>query len=244
MKLTIGTYNIYHGENKELQLLSGAHVIDLAATAETIRSLGVDLCGLNEVRNQWGEEGLCNQAEAIARELGWHFVFAKAINIPGGEYGNALVSRYPIRSARLVPIKTTPEERLPDERYENRVLLVAEVEIEDRVLTVMVSHFGLRKPEKQKAVDTVLEEMRRVDTPAIFMGDLNVTPDTAFYHSLAEALQDTLPPDPKENLTFSHQDPRYKIDYVFTNQKCRTVEARVHAVGVSDHRPITATVEF
>ena len=244
MKLSVGSYNIYHGENKFLQIESGEHVIDLVQTANTVASLGVDLCGLNEVRNQWGGEGLCNQAEAIARELGWHYCFAKAINIPGGEYGNALVSRYPIRSVRALPIVTTPEERDTEEKYEDRVLLIAEIELAGSVLTVMVCHFGLRKAEKQKAVATVLREMAATDTPAVFMGDLNLTPDTAFYHSLAEALTDTLPGDPCENSTFSHQTPKNKIDYIFTNQKCRTLAAKVHAVGISDHRPITAEIEF
>ena len=244
MKLSVGSYNIYHGENKFLQLQTGEHIIDLKETAKTVASLGVDLCGLNEVRNQWGEEGLCNQAEAIARELGWHYAFAKAIQIPGGEYGNALVSRYPIRSFYTLPIETTAEERDPEERYENRVLLVAEIETEEQPLTVMVCHFGLRKPEKQKAVFVVSEEMKKQLGPAVFMGDLNITPDTAFYHSLTDVMKDTLPGDPRENLTFSHQKPQNKIDYIFTNDLCRTLDARVHAVGISDHRPITATIEF
>ena len=60
--------------------------------------------------------------------------FAKAIHIPGGEYGNALVSRYPIRSVRALPIVTTPEERDTEEKYEDRVLLIAEIELAGSVL--------------------------------------------------------------------------------------------------------------
>ena len=244
MKLSVGSYNIYHGENKWKQIENDEHIIDLKETAKTVAALGVDLCGLNEVRNQWGEEGLCNQAEIIARELGWHYYFAKAINIPGGEYGNALVSKYPIRSAYCVPIETTAEERDPALRYENRILLVAEVEVEDRILTVTVCHFGLRPQEKTKAVAVVTKEMGKITTPAVFMGDLNITPDTPEYAALAEVMTDTLP-DPKgEHPTFSHQTPKAKIDYIFTNGLCKTVDAKIPAVGISDHRPIVATIEF
>ena len=56
MKISIASYNIYHGENKWIQIETGEKIIDLTETAKTIASLGVDLCGLNEVRNQWGEE--------------------------------------------------------------------------------------------------------------------------------------------------------------------------------------------
>lgn len=244
MKISVGSYNIYHGENKWIRIETGDKIIDLKETAKTIAALGVDLCGLNEVRNQWGEEGLCNQAEVIARELGWHFYFAKAINIPGGEYGNALVSKYPIRTARLVPIETLPNERDPSLHYENRVLLVAEIEVEGKPLTVMVCHFGLRPQEKTKAVSIITKEIEGIKTPAVFMGDLNIQPDTAEYAALAAVMTDTLPDPNGEHFTFSHQNPKCKIDYIFTNQFCKTLKATIPAVGISDHRPITAVIEF
>ena len=37
MKLSVGTYNIYHGENKERQLQNGEHIIDLKETANTFQ---------------------------------------------------------------------------------------------------------------------------------------------------------------------------------------------------------------
>ena len=244
MKLSIASYNIYHGENKWIQLETGEKIIDLKETANTIRALDVDLCGLNEVRNQWGEEGFCNQAEVIAKELGWHYYFAKAINIPGGEYGNALVSKYPIRSARLVPIETTPEERDPALRYENRILLIADVEVEDKLLTVMVTHFGLRPQEKKKAVTVTTAEFPASDSPTVFMGDLNIKPDSEEYAALASVMKDTLPDPAGEHPSFSHQTPMAKIDYIFTNALCKTIDAKIPAVGISDHRPIVATIEF
>ena len=244
MKISIASYNIYHGENKWRQLETGEKVIDLKETANTIASLGVDLCGLNEVRNQWGEEGLCNQAEVIAKELGWHYYFAKAINIPGGEYGNALVSKYPIRKAWSVPIETTPEERDPTLKYENRILLIAEIEAENKIFTVMVCHFGLRPQEKVRAVEVVTREFSKMTTPAVFMGDLNITPDTEEYAALAKVMVDTLPDPNGIYPTFSHQTPKAKIDYIFTNRLCKTLEAKIPAIGISDHRPIMAKIEF
>ena len=244
MKISVGSYNIYHGENKWIQLETGEKIIDLKETAKTIASLGVDLCGLNEVRNQWGAKDLCNQAEVLAKELGWHFYFAKAINIAGGEYGNALLSRYPIRTARLVPIETLPKERDPELKYENRVLLIAEVEVEEKPFTVMVCHFGLRPQEKTKAVSTVTKEWKQITTPAVFMGDLNIRPDTQEYRALAKVMKDTLPDPNDEHFTFSHQTPNCKIDYIFTNHLCKTLDAKVHDKGISDHRPITAVIEI
>ncbi len=247
MRIRVGSYNIYHGEDKPLQLATGERVIDLAQTAETIRQLEVDLCGLNEVRNQSMTPGLCNQAEEIARHLGWHYAFAKAINITGGEYGNALVSRYPIRRFSAIPIVTTPDERMAEgslEHFEDRVLLSAEIQVEDDILSVMVCHFGLRKTEKQKAVQVISSQLAEACGPLVLMGDFNITPDTAFCHALCELLTDTMQGDVRDNLTFSHQNPTIKIDYIFTDASARVLDAKVHPIGISDHRPITATLEF
>ena len=118
MKISVGSYNIYHGENKWIRIETGDKIIDLKETAKTIAALDVDLCGLNEVRNQWGEEGLCNQAEVIARELGWHFYFAKAIDFEGsgpygpvyGPYGNGFLSKFPLLShvSTRIPPRNPP----------------------------------------------------------------------------------------------------------------------------------------
>ncbi len=247
MNIRVGSYNIFHGENKPLFLAEGTRVIDLAATAQTIAALGVDLCGLNEVRNQSMTPGLCNQAEEIAKHLGWHYAFAKAINITGGEYGNALVSRYPIRRFSAVPVVTSPEERAVETdqtHFEDRVLLIADIQVEDRILTVMICHFGLRKPEVKKAIQVISSQLKEIHTPVVLMGDFNITPDTAFYDSLAALLTDTMSRDPRENLTFSHQDPKIKIDYIFAGNGVQAKDAQVHPIGISDHRPVTADIIF
>ena len=242
MKLTVASYNILHGENDELRQ-QGMHVIDLDRTAETIRALKADICGLNEVRNQNGE-GLCNQAEVIAEKLGMHVFFAKAIHIQNGEYGNALLSRYPIRAAYTVPIQTTAQERGDRTHFEDRVLLVATLDVQGNPLTVMVCHFGLQDIEKEKAIALLRQEVEKVDTPLIFMGDLNLTPDTAYYRELTSFLQDSCEETSAAVYTFARSERSCKIDYIFTNSACRVRLFGVAEIGVSDRLPIRAEIEF
>ena len=52
MKLKIGTYNIQHGKHHGHFLKGGREVIDLPGDAAVLRGAGLDICGLNEVRNQ------------------------------------------------------------------------------------------------------------------------------------------------------------------------------------------------
>lgn len=244
MKLSIATYNILHCENDALRQ-QGKHVIDPLCTADTVDALQVSVCGLNEVRRQSGDPPMCDQAKVIGNKLGMHAIFAKAINISGGEYGNALLSRFPIESVRIVPIQTTEEERRGQQRHgEDRVLLIARLSVEGKTLTVMVSHFGLLDIEKARAIETLRREVAAVDTPLVFMGDLNLTPDSAFYAELTSFLQDASPEQERNIPTFSRDVPQRKIDYIFTNALCRAEHTEAVPIGVSDHLPLRTDIVF
>lgn len=242
MKLNIGTFNIQHGRNHVYYLEHHREIIDLDGVAEVIRSNGIEICGLNEVRNQEGNEGFCNQAKAIAERLGYHFAFAKAIDLRVGEYGNALVSKYPIESVRAVAIPAPEKEmRTGTEGYEDRVLLVAQLRIEKCLLTVLVCHFGLNPDEMQSAIGTVRKELATVDTPIVLMGDFNFTSDSEYYSALTDVLKDTAIPSDVP-LTWPSHSPAQKIDYILVSDSV-TVETRWSPETMqSDHRPYFLTV--
>lgn len=244
MTLKIGTYNIQHGRWHAHFRQTGEEIIDLNGVAEVIRTMGFDICGLNEVRKNDGILHDIDQAKIIADALGYYFVFAKAIDHHGYEYGNALVSRYPIRSYRTISIGVPKEKRIGGQnRYEDRVLLIAEIEVEGRVLTMLVCHFGLQPDEMQLAVDTVKAEVAQLSGPVIFAGDLNFVPSSTYYAELAEVLRDsavavTVP------LTFPSHAPDRKIDYLFTSEDVRVTDVAVPIVTQTDHCPYIATVEW
>ena len=245
MKIKIGTYNIQHCLDHLHFLRDGAQIISTKPVADVIRKLGLDVCGLNEVYNQEMLEGEnhCNQAKEIAAELGYYYHFAKAIDYRGYEYGNALVSRFPIVSARSVPLVLPEKERLKP-RYENRVILIAELDVNGAILTVIVSHFGLSEEEKEFATRTLLSELRNIETPIIFMGDLNLTPETAQICRIREALFDTsLLSDPNQ-YTFSSSDPHIKIDYIFVNEQITPLSSGVSSLIYSDHLPVFCEISF
>ena len=242
MKIKAGTFNIQHGKDYRHFLETGKERIDLQLMADTIRAMDVDFCGLNEVRNQDGE-GLCNQAKIIGNLLGWESVFTAAIPIRNGFYGNALVSRFPIRTVKAIPIETLPEERTAEPHYENRVLLIAELEAEGTVITVTSCHFGLREIEKNRAVETVLRETEKITSPLLFMGDLNLTPEKPQIRRLAEHLQDTAAAGSGEMLTFPSENPNRKIDYIFA-KNCKILSAEVIPLVAADHLPVRAELDI
>ncbi|MBE6546479.1 MAG: hypothetical protein E7668_03425 [Ruminococcaceae bacterium] len=245
MNLKVGTYNIQHGRWHAHFCKTGEEIIDLDGVAEVIRAMGFDICGLNEVRRNDGALHDVDQAKLIAEKLGYHFVFAKAItHHKGYEYGNALVSKYPIRSYRAIPIAVPVEKRLSGQsRYEDRVLLIAEIEVQGRVLTMMICHFGLCPDEIQLAVDTVKAEVAKLTGHAIFTGDLNLVPTSTYYAELASVLKDSTV-NPALPLTFPSHAPNKKIDYLFASADVRITDVAAPAVTQTDHCPYIATVAW
>lgn len=244
MKLLIGSYNILHGKDYPHYLQTKEERIDLIQTASAIKSLNLDICGLNEVRNQERVAGLCNQAKVIAEQLGYHYAFGRAIDHLGGEYGNAIVSRYPILSAKVIPIVIPAGERIEGQKYEDRSMLCAEILADGRRFTVIVTHFGLNADEMEKAIGVVRDYMATCETPLLLMGDLNFNSDSEFRERMCELLTDTAEITEDPCHTFPSPEPIRKIDYVFTDSHFEAKRAFVPDVRHSDHRPYVTELEF
>lgn len=243
MKLNVSTYNIQHCVDHLHRIRTGEQILVPDKIAAVIKEMGADICALNEVYNREMLEGLTDQSKELAEKLGFFSCFAKAIDYRGFEYGNALLSRYPITKMRSVPIVVPTEKRLK-ERYEDRVLLISELDIDGTTVTVAVCHFGLSREEQEIAADTVIKELSVVNMPLVFMGDLNLTPDSDIIAKLREVFFDTALLSEDELLTFSSDAPYMKIDYIFTNSHCKPLSARVPTLVCSDHLPVSAEIEI
>ena len=120
--------------------------------------------------------------------------------------------------------------------------MIAELLIENKPFTVMVSHFGLADDEQALAIDTVIREGDHITTPFALLGDFNLTPDTPAYARLAAVFLDsaTLTSDPL--LTYPSHQPKRKIDYVFVGGGVKPTGVESPTAVVSDHLPIFAEV--
>jgi endonuclease/exonuclease/phosphatase family metal-dependent hydrolase len=100
LTLTVATFNIQNG---------GGVGHDMARLAELITPLGIDIIGLQEVdvgtSRAGGKDTLRELAEAAGYE---YYAFSRAIDYRGGQYGTAIMSKYPIKSYETVSL-TTPE---------------------------------------------------------------------------------------------------------------------------------------
>ena len=235
MPYRILSFNTQHCKN----YVSGN--IDFDLFADTIRALDPDVVGLNEMRGKGVSRGYTAQTEELAERLGYHYYFAKALDVDGcNPYGNALLSKHPILHAETIGIPD-PEVKDPSRRYETRCLLRASIDVPDG-LTVCVTHFGLNPEEQLNAVKTVTESV--LSERCVLMGDFNLRPEAETLRPIRELLFDTAELFTEPMLSFPSDKPKVKIDYIFTSSDIRVLSADIPAIVASDHRPYLATIEL
>lgn len=239
--IRVASYNIWAAGDFSYTLQTGKERRDPAPFACFLQDENVDICCLNEVRDYRPSGGRC-QADEIARLAGFGYVhFTHALELDGYRYGNALVSRYPIRVLREIPLVLPETQRSRTEYYEDRVLTVAEIAAPEGALTVAFCHFGLSSEDWNLAVSEILPIAKSIRTPFILAGDFNLEPNEKPYAVLASVLCDAAAG--KGYLTFPSNAPEKKIDYIFVNDRLRVLDCRVPNVMHSDHRPIIADLE-
>ena len=243
--LRVMTYNIYGA-----RATSPANAADLDAIAEVIRRQNPDFVTLNEVdvfTNRTGKD--VHQACDLAEKLGMEWHFSKAIDRDGGEYGDAVLSKYPILETRSYRLPCAAEQP-----GEDRSLCVIRVQIDGKDLYVASTHLDHLSGDASRLVQAT--EIRRIrDTELegdlILCGDLNAIPSSNVIATMTSFLTNTGPID---QYTFPSDDPSRKIDYImyapiehFGVQNCQVVsrgDQQVGGVDASDHRPVIADIRF
>lgn len=243
--LRVMTYNIYGA-----RATSPANAADLDAIAEVIRRQNPDFVTLNEVdvfTNRTGKD--VHQARDLAEKLGMEWHFSKAIDRDGGEYGDAVLSKYPILEKRSYRLPCAAEQP-----GEDRSLCVIRVQIDGKDLYVASTHLDHLSGDASRLVQAT--EIRRIrDTELegdlILCGDLNAIPSSNVIATMTSFLTNTGPID---QYTFPSDDPSRKIDFImyapiehFGVQNCQVVsrgDQQVGGVDASDHRPVIADIRF
>jgi endonuclease/exonuclease/phosphatase family metal-dependent hydrolase len=92
------TYNIHHGNPP-----AEKGKIDLDAIAEVISNSKADFALLQEVENGTTRSFGQNQAKELSQKSGLkYYLFFKAIDFAGGDYGIAILSRFPADSSKSI----------------------------------------------------------------------------------------------------------------------------------------------
>jgi endonuclease/exonuclease/phosphatase family metal-dependent hydrolase len=240
--LRVLSYNIHAGKDAQQQP-------NIARVAAIIDSLDADIVMLQEVDRRTARAGGADHLAELERLTGMHAAFGKSLDYQGGDYGIAVLSRWPIDSAETVSLKVDPPQERAGGSHEPRVGLHAIVRAPFGRLHVLNTHIDAGGPATYRRQEVIgLLARIRNSVPAgealIFGGDLNARPTTDEIAAVSLALTDafaTCGTGPAE--TFPAAAPDRRIDYVFF-RRARCIQARVPVTEASDHRPLFVTLEI
>lgn len=216
---------------------------DLAATAEVIRTQAPDLVALQEVDAFTDRSGKdTHQAKKLAELTGMYYHFAKAVDRSNGDYGVAILSRFPIEKAesyRLTVVSDHPDNEI-------RAVAVVTVKTEIGKIVFISAHLD-HLSDKDRAHQIVqLNKIigKHSALPVILGADLNTTPDNPTIQNLAEHLQI---PCTDCQFTFPADAPVKTLDYLMLNRKAvkkykRISYETVNETYASDHLPLVMVI--
>jgi endonuclease/exonuclease/phosphatase family metal-dependent hydrolase len=234
LRLRILSYNIHHGRGTDDK-------VDLERIAGVIRSCEPDLVALQEVdKGVERTQGVDEPAE-LARLTKMNVVFGNNIVYQGGDYGNAVLSRFPVAAHK--------NHKLPVfYKNEQRGVMEVDVTLGDGhgTLVFMATHLDYRgdSPERLPSATLINELIARPVEPAILAGDLNDMPDSK---TLAEFEKSWKRTNEGTLATFPVDKPTRQIDHILVRpaDRWQIIEVKVLDEAIaSDHRPILAVLEL
>lgn len=239
--IRVVSYNIHAGKD-------AAGERNLERVAAVLDTLAADVVLLQEVDRGTARSGKEDQLATLERLGGMKSAFAKSLDYQGGEYGIALLSRWPIEHAEVVPLDVEPAQPRAGGAVEPRVALYAVIRAPGGALHVLNTHLdpsGAGTYRRQELVGLMAFVARSVPPRArlVVGGDLNTRPGSDEIAALGLALTDAWPGCGEGGgETFPAGSPDRRIDYVFTRGAvCR--QARVWSTLTSDHRPVLVVLE-
>lgn len=230
------TYNIHCGVGTD-------GVYSLARVIRVIREASPHLVCLNEVDFKTERSFWDDQARKIAANVGMNFTFARNYRLQDGWYGNAVLSKFPIKFA---------ENKLfeQQEGTEQRGVLHVIVEYRQQDIHLYATHLS---PDTNQSKDQAEQLMNIVmdwgtDKPILIAGDLNLIPSskylselTYYFHDLGVYL------DENQN-TYPSQNPRRRIDYIFCNEWFKPLAVQAinneKTAVASDHLPFVTNLKL
>ncbi|MDF2548149.1 MAG: hypothetical protein K0R93_3047 [Anaerosolibacter sp.] len=227
--LNIMSFNIHHGKNR-----LGFYTLD--QIGKLITDHQIDIVGLQEVDKYVVRSKFEDQVKKIANETAMYYAFAPNMRLAGAEYGNAILSKYPIESYQNV--------RLPGFR-ERRGLLMSKIHVGDKSVNFLVTHLGLTKEEKQNQFNVLKQYVEYLGERTVLVGDFNSRPDhegiLGLKNFLVDAAADS---EDYHQHTYDGIVIKSRIDYIFLSPDMKATDYKVIESDISDHLPLMASIEI
>ncbi len=233
--LRVMSYNIHVGVGMDKKL-------DLARIADVIKNEHPDLVGLQEVDRGVKRTELKDEIVELSKLTGMEFAFAHNLDYQGGQYGVAVLSRFPIQK--------TDHRKFDNLREaERRGMIRVEVKLDNRVLSFVTTHLDYQYEDGRIfETEQLLRFLGDVKGPLIVVGDFNDESSGGAYKLMLDRFNDawTAAKHGNAGLSYPSDKPAKRIDYIFTRRsdRIRAKKAWIVNTLASDHLPVVADLEI
>jgi endonuclease/exonuclease/phosphatase family metal-dependent hydrolase len=230
------SYNIHHGEG-----LDGR--VDLERINTLIKQAGADIVALQEVDKGVERTKRRDLPAELAALTGMTCVFSNNYSFQGGEYGNAVLTRFPVRSwtnAHYPMLRPG----------EQRGILQLKLDVRGREVWFMSTHIDHRPDDAERLLnaETIGQlATNYAGTPIILCGDFNDVPESRTYAKLAALFVDSWKvAGSGPGFTIPAEGPKKRIDYIWISRgsPIKPMKMWVPESQASDHLPIVAELEL
>lgn len=232
--LRVLSYNIHHGEGMDRK-------IDLPRIASVIKSVSPDFVMLQEVDRNVARSGDVDQATELGKLTEMHVVFGGNLKLGEGDYGNAILSRYPLSEVE--------NRQLPNsDGGEPRGVLSASVTLPEthggKTIRILGTHLDHRPAETDRlgSIDVITDFVAQDERMVIIGGDFNAIPASAVMKKFREQWKLA---GSGEFPTVPVAEPTRQIDYVGYRSPAPIAIGEVRVLDeavASDHRAILAAL--
>jgi endonuclease/exonuclease/phosphatase family metal-dependent hydrolase len=231
-------YNVHAGKD-------AAGKESVRRIADVVRSIDPDIVLFQEVDQRTKRSGGVDQPASYAELTGLHVAFGRSLDYDGGEYGIAVLSRWPIRRDTTIHLPVDPPQERSGGSHEPRVAMSLVIDAPFGRLDLFNTHIDASGDDRWrlqeiKTIERLAKEATRNNQHVLFGGDFNSTPESAVQTELRAAeFHDAWPTcGVGEGLSYPTDVPKKRIDYLFLVSGFECMAARVLSADASDHRAV------
>jgi len=237
-------YNVHAGKD-------AAGRDNLQRVADVVTKANADVVLLQEVDKRTKRSGNVDQPAEYARRTGYFVAFGRSLDYDGGEYGIAILSRWPIKRDTTIHLPVEPPQERSGGSYEPRVAMRVTIASPLGDIVALNTHIDASgddrwRRQEIKTIIALTHEQVRAGSRLLVGGDFNSTPESAVQVELrASGMVDSWERcGTGQGLTYPADSSVKRIDYLFLMAGAACSRASVLATDASDHRPVLFTVRF
>lgn len=225
LKIRLMTWNIHGALDRNPRF-------DLDRVVALVQRHAPDIVALQEVDSR--RVGVPDPFDALERALGTHGARAHAVETADGNYGQVLISKWPMSDTEVVDLSYR--------KREPRRAICTDIATPAGRMRVVATHLGLSLHERRSQAIALLKALGTIRIPTVALGDFN---DWIWPGSVGNRLKRALPVYTNHR-TFPARWPTFRLDRIYVAPRTAMMTSRTDssACGISDHLPVIAEIRM